>query len=424
MVAGATSAASILAGGGATAATTLTAGGTAAGVGVDVGTSVGGAALVTSGTTAGTALTIAGTTAGASLWGPIAALAAVGAGIGLSLFGNSSSDQQQAANNTAFANQVTQINTDAATRKQQDQFDAANATLSMTTDPNSLQGQLATFDLQAQQQIITENQKGNGAIVELEQSLADQRLAIIQKSNEAITKSMDDFLNSVQTGSLSTLSPADQLAYEQNLFNTQLTGAQGGNSDDISALTSTAQTLLTLAQTFYASGTGYAAVYNQVTSAITALAANPSGAVAGNPLLSQDTQDTTEILQTQANGDQLSASVGMADGGIVGNGRFNKDSVVARYANGGSIALAGGEAVTRATSVNANTIGMLNHINRTGKTPSSDNSDVVRVLTQGFNGIARKFDEQTAALAGRVKSLEDTTRQTNNKRRVPGTKAA
>jgi hypothetical protein len=235
---------------------------------------------------------------------------------------------------------------------------------------------------------------------------------------------MDDFLNSVQTGSLSTLSPADQLAYEQNLFNTQLTGAQGGNSDDISALTSTAQTLLTLAQTFYASGTGYAAVYNQVTSAITALAANPSGAVAGNPLLSQDTQDTTEILQTQANGDQLSASVGMADGGIVGNGRFNKDSVVARYANGGSIALAGGEAVTRATSVNANTIGMLNHINRTGKTPSSDNSDVVRVLTQGFNGIARKFDEQTAALAGRVKSLEDTTRQTNNKRRVPGTKAA
>jgi len=203
-----------------------------------------------------------------------------------------------------------------------------------------------------------------------------------------------------------------------------LAGAKGGNSDDISALTSTAQTLLTLAQTFYASGTGYAAVYNQVTSAITALANNPSGAIAANPLLSQNTQDTTEILQTQANGDQLSASVGMAEGGIVGNGMYNKDSVVARYAGGGSIALAGGEAVTRAASVNANTIGMLNHINQNGKVPGNNNADVVRVLTQGFNGLAGKFDEQTAALASRVKSLEDTTRQTNNKRRVPGTKAA
>ena len=65
-----------------------------------------------------------------------------------------------------------------------------------------------------------------------------------------------------------------------------------------------------------------------------------------------------------------------------------------------------------------------NHINRTGQTPKNDNSDVVRVLTQGFNGLAGKFDEQTAALANRVKSLEDTTRITNNKRRVPGTMAA
>jgi hypothetical protein len=109
---------------------------------------------------------------------------------------------------------------------------------------------------------------------------------------------------------------------------------------------------------------------------------------------------------------------------VVGNGVYNKDSVVTRYAGGGSIALAGGEAVTRASSVNANTIGMLNHINQTGKTPKGDNSDVVRVLTQGFNGLAGKFDMQTAALASRVKSLEDTTRLTNNKRRVPGTKAA
>jgi hypothetical protein len=114
----------------------------------------------------------------------------------------------------------------------------------------------------------------------------------------------------------------------------------------------------------------------------------------------------------------------MADGGIVGNGTFNKDSVVARYANGGSIALAGGEAVTRASSVNANTIGALNHINKTGKIPASDNSEVVRVLTQGFNGQTRELSNKLDMVAVRLKSLEDTTRQTNNKRRTPGTKAA
>jgi hypothetical protein len=38
---------------------------------------------------------------------------------------------------------------------------------------------------------------------------------------------------------------------------------------------------------------------------------------------------------------------------------YNRDNVVARYFGGGSTAFAGGEAVTRAISVNANTIGML-----------------------------------------------------------------
>jgi hypothetical protein len=44
-------------------------------------------------------------------------------------------------------------------------------------------------------------------------------------------------------------------------------------------------------------------------------------------------------------------STGFAAGGVVGNSIYNMDSVVARYAGGGSIALAGGEAVTRAASV-------------------------------------------------------------------------
>jgi len=293
------------------------------------------------------------------------------------------------------------------------------------SDPNSLDGQLQAFDLQAQQQRMDEQSKGNGAIVELEQSLAAQRLAIIQKSNEAIETTMNDFLNSVATGSQSILSPQDQLAYEQNLFNTQLAGAQNGNSDDLNALTNTASALLTLAQNFYASGTGYADTYNQVTNAISSIAnGNFNSGAYADPNASNWTVDPS-MTTIDVNGNIEAATVpGMAEGGIVGNGVYNKDSVRARYAGGGSIALAGGEAVTRATSVNANTIGMLNHINQTGKTPKNDNSDVVRVLTQGFNGQTVAIVNELRALSSRVGSLEDTTRITNNKRRVPGTKAA
>lgn len=52
---------------------------------------------------------------------------------------------------------------------------------------------------------------------------------------------------------------------------------------------------------------------------------------------------------------------GYVTGGVVANGSWNVDSVVAR--------LAGGEHVTRATSVTPATIGVLDHINRTGMLP-------------------------------------------------------
>jgi tape measure domain-containing protein len=66
-----------------------------------------------------------------------------------------------------------------------------------------------------------------------------------------------------------------------------------------------------------------------------------------------------------------------ANGGMVGNGLYNVDSVVAKYAGGGDILLAGGEHVTRAPSVNAATMPILDHINATGRPPNNDNSDLV-----------------------------------------------
>ncbi len=59
-----------------------------------------------------------------------------------------------------------------------------------------------------------------------------------------------------------------------------------------------------------------------------------------------------------------------ADGGIVGNGTWNRDSVLARYAGGGNIALAGGEFVVTAPAVNSNTLPILDAINSGKRLPS------------------------------------------------------
>ena len=68
---------------------------------------------------------------------------------------------------------------------------------------------------------------------------------------------------------------------------------------------------------------------------------------------------------------------GFEVGGIVGNGVFDKDSVLARYKGGGHIALAGGEMVVRARHVTPETAPVLDAINKTGKAPGNDNRQLV-----------------------------------------------
>jgi hypothetical protein len=76
--------------------------------------------------------------------------------------------------------------------------------------------------------------------------------------------------------------------------------------------------------------------------------------------------------------------------------------------------------MTKATSVNPSALSALQYINSTGRTPKNDNSDVVAVLTQGFNNSTGAIVTELQSLGERVKSLEDTTRKTNTQRRVPG----
>lgn len=94
---------------------------------------------------------------------------------------------------------------------------------------------------------------------------------------------------------------------------------------------------------------------------------------------------------------------GYAGGGVVGNGVFGIDSVMARYAGGGDIALAGGEMVTRAQSVNANTLPTLNYINDNGRVPGMDTDR----LFEGMAGIARTIAAGNQQIIARLESLED-----------------
>lgn len=85
---------------------------------------------------------------------------------------------------------------------------------------------------------------------------------------------------------------------------------------------------------------------------------------------------------------------GLQEGGWVGNGTWNRDSVIAAYAGGGDIMLAGGEHVTNAVQA-ARYRPVLDSIN--AGTYAADNGETVREL--------RALRAETAALRGEVAAL-------------------
>jgi hypothetical protein len=284
-------------------------------------------------------------------------------------------------------------------------------------DTNTVAGQIAAFDLQANKARADEMKAGGEAILELEKLLAAQREDIVKKANTAVLKQYNDFLSSIKTGNLSTLSPEDQLKFAQQQFNSSVAGAQGGDEDAIARVTRDAQTLLEIAKSFYASSTGYASIYDTVTAAVQGLANSSQYTAAA------DTNIISQVpISTSVGAGIKSASVvsnvadqmqmqGYASGGFVMNGIRGIDSVIAR--------LAGGEHVTKTSSVNSATRASLEYINRTGKNPGNDR-EVVRVLAQGFNGLSTSLGDKLEALTDRVKRVEDATRLGYNQRRVPG----
>jgi len=84
-------------------------------------------------------------------------------------------------------------------------------------------------------------------------------------------KTIRDYLDSLQLGSNSILSPQDQLAAAQSQFSAQLGLAQGGDATALGSITKSADALLNQARSFYGSSEGYAGIYQAVSSALAAL---------------------------------------------------------------------------------------------------------------------------------------------------------
>lgn len=184
-----------------------------------------------------------------------------------------------------------------------------------------------------------------------------------------LADNINQFIESIQFGNDSILTSAQQYSAAQSDFQTHLAAAQGGNQDELNNITKYAQTYLDQARSYLGPSVDYGTVYNQVVDAL------------------------NQLLGQRPAGLQMGGIVGAYDaGGMVGNGLWNMDSVRARFAGGGDIALAGGEWVTRATSVNSSTLPALNYINQHGRTPSNDNSAVVAEVRAMRGELARMTD--------------------------------
>lgn len=317
----------------------------------------------------------------------------------------------QARLNTANGKDYLNSAQDVLTQHQTDLSNAAEL-----GNPASLMSQIsATFAAEAQKVVNDAGLVGDqfNSFIQLFPQFAGvvtQSATAIQAANDnfaALTKTINDYLNSLQLGSNSILSPQDQLNAAQSQFNAQLSLAQQGNTDALGSITQYASTLLDQAKGYYASSQGYTDIYSAVTDALKGLTTMPTpGLVLGGMV------------------------PGYVNGGMIGNGTFGVDSVIARYAGGGSIALAGGEYVMPAAQTQAH-LPMLEAMRSGGGGASNDNGGFAMLGQQFANVMAaacsaeiNAINTQTDALRSEIRGLKTAIEGLKPKAPRPNAKVA
>lgn len=171
-----------------------------------------------------------------------------------------------------------------------DQASAASARLlsyqdrlfAATNDTSTLAGQLAAFDRQAQRDREAEIAAGGEAILELEAALNAERLNVIQQFNSRIvddtkqaeeqrrqaliqtTQQVLQYIQQLQTGTQSPLSPGARLAAAQASYDSTRALAMGGNAEAYAQFTQVAESLRQAAKDMYGSAAGYQTIFNNI----------------------------------------------------------------------------------------------------------------------------------------------------------------
>ncbi len=156
-------------------------------------------------------------------------------------------------------------------------------------DTSTLEGQLAAYDRLAMREREEEIKAGGEAILDLENAQMAERFNIIKEFNQQaidaqkraldeaknyidrFRRTITEYLDGLRAGSDSPLSPQARLAAAQSQYNAQLGLAQGGNRDALDGITSYASDLLDAAKGFYASSSGFQAIFAQIQSQLGAL---------------------------------------------------------------------------------------------------------------------------------------------------------
>ncbi|WP_372069720.1 tape measure protein (plasmid) [Tistrella mobilis] len=226
--------------------------------------------------------------------------------------------------------------------------------------------------------------------------------AAASESGKAIRSYLDDLATSAAGGG----NPATRFGAAQAQFGRDLDLARAGDRDALGRITDAAQTLLDAGADMYGSGVQQAALVEWVRSSLSALPATQAydDAVSGNTGAISALTAAIEALTAQLTASVAAATAavavvpGFAAGGVVGNGVYNKDSVLAAYAGGGAIALAGGEHVTRATSVTPATLPVLDAINSTGRVPAMGDGGATAAEVRALRDEVRALRQELAAL--------------------------
>lgn len=168
-------------------------------------------------------------------------------------------------------------------------LDYQNRLFAATNDTTTLNGQLAAYNRQAQQEREREIKEGGEALADLEAAQFAERLKIVRdyqkqaaeaerQRMEAATQAFNTFargikeyLDGLRAGPATNLSPADRLAAARGQFEAQLQAARGGDRDALNGITSYASTLLDASKAYNASSLAYQADLQRVTDALAAL---------------------------------------------------------------------------------------------------------------------------------------------------------